>query len=77
MLRIPIYKTAIARTFYFRTFKLWNSLHPSLKKKPTLKDFKSYLRKNLHSFSYIFSYLLLLFIGYVCIIPHALILSLL
>ena len=35
MLRIPIYKTAIARTFYFRTFKLWNSLHPSLKKKRT------------------------------------------
>ena len=48
MLYLPLYKTATGqRTFYFRTVKLWNSLDPALKLKPTLKDFKSCRKKNL------------------------------
>ena len=49
MSRIPLYKsTAGQRTFYFRTVKLWNSLHPALKLKTTLNDSKSCLKKNLN-----------------------------
>ena len=48
MLHIPLYKTTTGqRTVYFRTLKLWNSLDPAHKLKPTLKDFKSCLKKNL------------------------------
>ena len=48
MLHIPLYKTTTGqRTFYFRTLELWNSLDPALKLKPTLKNFKNCLKKNL------------------------------
>ena len=50
MLQIPLYRSAAGqRTFYFRTVKLWNSLDPALKLKPTLNDFKRCLKKDLIS----------------------------
>ena len=50
MIQIPLYRSAAGqRTFYFRTVKLWNSLGPALKLKPTLNDFKRYLKKDLIS----------------------------
>jgi len=50
LLHTPLYRTATGqRAFYFRTVKLWNSLGPRLKLKPTLKDFKHCLKRKLLS----------------------------
>jgi len=71
MPNIPLYKTATGqRTFYFRTVKLWNSLHSIPKLKPTLKNFKrglkkpSYLKlfRNITALLYLFIFILLILI---------------
>ena len=50
MLNIPLYKTAPGqRAFYFRTVEFWNSLHSTLKLKPTLQNFKRCLKRCLIS----------------------------
>ena len=50
MLNIPLYKTVTGQiTFYFRTVKLWNSLDSTLKLKPTLQDFKRWLKRGVIS----------------------------
>ena len=47
-LNIPLFRTASGqRTFYYRTFKLWNNLESFLKLSPSVEIFKRSLRSQL------------------------------
>ena len=47
-LNIPLFRTVSGqRTFYYRTFKLWNNLESFLKLSPSVEIFKRSLRSQL------------------------------